>query len=225
MARYKNISANLNAFLDALAWSEGVIKPNHPLTKDDGYDVIVTGLDGSEIFTDYKAHPFSRGRKPKQINRAGLFSTASGRYQFMLRDYEHYRNSLGLIDFGPVSQDKWAIQLLRERKALALIEIGQIKEAVSLCRNLWASLPGAGYGQHENDIAAFITVYQNQGGFLWDLKQLSAELLPQSSHVLQPLPQEALKPEPKPMPTIQPEMQPKPQNWISNLIGKLLKRN
>ncbi|EMD7474688.1 hypothetical protein VSU40_000628 [Salmonella enterica] len=41
-----------------LAYSEGTA--NHPLTKNCGYDVIVTGLDGSpEIFTDYSDHPFA----------------------------------------------------------------------------------------------------------------------------------------------------------------------
>ncbi|STJ52172.1 phage lysin [Escherichia coli] len=38
-----------------LAVSEGTA--NHPLTKNRGYDVIVTGLDGKpEIFTDYSDH-------------------------------------------------------------------------------------------------------------------------------------------------------------------------
>ncbi|EDS3867797.1 glycoside hydrolase family 104 protein, partial [Salmonella enterica subsp. enterica] len=47
-----NTHQNIAAFLDMLAYSEGTA--NHPLTKNRGYDVIVTGLDGRpEIFTDY----------------------------------------------------------------------------------------------------------------------------------------------------------------------------
>ena len=61
------MNQNRRAFLDTLAFSEGT--SNHPLTVNDGYDVIVTGVDGPEVFTDYSAHPFANGRKPKQINR------------------------------------------------------------------------------------------------------------------------------------------------------------
>ena len=109
--------ANRKAFLDTIAYAEGT-DPNHPLSKDHGYDVIVTGLDGPEIFTDYRAHPFYGGRKSKVINSKGLTSNASGRYQFMLRDYLHYKALLHLPDFGPESQDKWALQLIRERRAM-----------------------------------------------------------------------------------------------------------
>ncbi|HCL51688.1 MAG TPA: lysozyme, partial [Pseudomonas sp.] len=81
---------NVVAFLDMLAWSEGT--STSPATKNQGYDVIVTGADRvPEIFTDYSVHPFSRGRKSKAINSKGLTSNASGRYQFMLKDYAHYR--------------------------------------------------------------------------------------------------------------------------------------
>ncbi len=38
-----NTHQNIAAFLDMLAVSEGTA--NHPLTKNRGYDVIVTGLD------------------------------------------------------------------------------------------------------------------------------------------------------------------------------------
>ena len=56
-----NTHQNIAAFLDMLAVSEGTA--NHPLTKNRGYDVIVTGLDGKpEIFTDYSDHPFAHGR-------------------------------------------------------------------------------------------------------------------------------------------------------------------
>ncbi|MCV5349584.1 lysozyme, partial [Escherichia coli] len=39
-----NTHQNIAAFLDMLAVSEGTA--NHPLKKNRGYDVIVTGLDG-----------------------------------------------------------------------------------------------------------------------------------------------------------------------------------
>ncbi|WP_213239617.1 glycoside hydrolase family 24 protein [Citrobacter braakii] len=157
------ISKNLQALLDTLAWSEGT--STSPATKCNGYDVIVTGVDGNpEIFTDFSDHPFNKGRPSKQINSRGLTSNASGRYQFMLKDWAYYKAQLGLPDFSPESQDKWAIQLIKERKALPDIEAGNIASAVSKCRNIWASLPGAGYGQREHSMDDLITRYKAAGG-------------------------------------------------------------
>ncbi|HED3095555.1 TPA: glycoside hydrolase family 104 protein [Citrobacter freundii] len=157
------ISKNLQALLDALAWSEGT--STSPATKCNGYDVIVTGVDGNpEIFTDFSDHPFNKGRPSKQINSRGLTSNASGRYQFMLKDWAYYKALLGLPDFSPESQDKWAIQLIKERKALPDIEAGNIALAVSKCRNIWASLPGAGYGQREHSMDDLIARYKAAGG-------------------------------------------------------------
>lgn len=159
------MNPNRKAFLDMLAFSEGT--STSPATQNNGYDVIVTGVDGvPEIFTDFSDHPFAGGRQSKVINSRGLTSNASGRYQFMLRDWHHYRDQLGLPDFGPDSQDAWAIQLIRERGALPLIDIGNFDLAVERVRNLWASLPGAGYDQHENSIAKLQDVYVEAGGEL-----------------------------------------------------------
>lgn len=155
---------NRKAFLDMIAFSEGTCKPKHALTKNDGYDVIVTGSEGPEIFTDYTQHPFVN-RKPKHIS-GNLYSSASGRYQFMRKDWEHYRDALGLEDFGPESQDKWALQLIRERGALPLIDAGQFDLAVKRCKNIWASLPGAGYGQPEHSLEKLRTAYVASGGTL-----------------------------------------------------------
>ncbi len=157
------MNTNRKAFLDMLAFSEGT--STSPITKHNGYDVIVTGADRKpEIFTDFADHPFNKGRKSKVINSRGLTSNASGRYQFMLKDWEHYRKQLGLKDFGPESQDLWALQLIRERGALPLIDAGKFDEAVSRVRNLWASLPGAGYNQPEHSISKLQLAYTKAGG-------------------------------------------------------------
>jgi len=159
------LSGNLRAFLDMLAFSEGT--STSPATKNNGFDVIVTGSDGKpEIFTDYSTHPFAGGRKSKVINSRGLTSNASGRYQFMLRDWAHYKTQLKLPDFGPASQDAWAVQLIRERKALPLIEEGRIPESIAAVRNLWASLPGASYGQFEHSLATLLAAYRRAGGVI-----------------------------------------------------------
>lgn len=156
---------NVSAFLHMLAWSE--LGPDYLKRSDNGYNVIVTGIDGKlELFTNYADHPFSGGRASKLVNRKGLTSTASGRYQQMLRDWPHYRAQLKLPDFGPLSQDLLAIQHIRECRALDDVKAGRIVQAVSKCRNIWASLPGAGYNQREHRIERLLAQYVAAGGVL-----------------------------------------------------------
>lgn len=152
---------NVCAFLDMIAWSEGTSEDRHRTTVFNGYDVIVTGSDGPEIFTDFSTHPFANGRAAKLI-RGTLFSSASGRYQFLRTHWVHYRDLLSLPDFGPLSQDKWAIRLIRERNALVDIHDGNISEAIQRCSNIWASFPGAGYDQPEHKMEELIHVFNEK---------------------------------------------------------------
>lgn len=165
--------SNRTAFLDMIGVSEGTSTSS--ATQNDGYDVIVTGADGvPEVFTDYSDHPFASGRKPKVVNSHGLASTASGKFQIMLHDWAHYRDLLDLTNsdlypdgaFSPSAQDAYATQLIRERSALPLIDGGQFAHAVAKVSNLWASLPGANYGQHENKLAKLQVAYTDAGGTL-----------------------------------------------------------
>jgi muramidase (phage lysozyme) len=152
MARIE-CSRNLAAFLDMLAFSEGTIGRG-----DDGYDKLV---NPGKTFSSYATHPnVSIQVSPK------LKSTAAGRYQFLSRDWLHYKAQMKLPDFGPVSQDKWAIQLIRERRALADIEAGRIGVAIDKCRNIWASLPGAGYNQPEHSRDKLLAKFVDLGGVL-----------------------------------------------------------
>lgn len=146
------------AFLDMIAYSEGTDNGRQP-TKDRGYDVIV----GGKLFSDYSKHP---GVYVKLNSK--LTSSAAGRYQVLEKFAKHYMKQLGLPDFGPASQDKIALQLIRECKALADIDEGRIHEAIRKCRSRWASLPGAGYGQHEQKIEKLIEVFKKAGGVVLD---------------------------------------------------------
>lgn len=148
------INSQRKAFLDMLAWSEGTDKPGQP-TKNRGYDVIV----GGSLFTDYSDHP----RKLVTLNPK-LKSTAAGRYQLLSRWWDDYRKQLGLKDFSPASQDAVALQQIKERRALDLIDAGDIRQAIDRCSNIWASLPGAGYGQFEHKADNLIAKFKEAGG-------------------------------------------------------------
>lgn len=155
---------NVCAFLDMLAFAE-IGKPmlSDPRT-DNGYRVIVGSLPSKLILMDgYDDHP----RRLVQI-RKGLSSTAAGRYQILSRYWDHYRRTMSLGDFGPLNQDRYAIQQIREQKALHLILEGRIADAIHRCRNIWASLPGAGYGQHEYSLKRLLLEYQRAKGVLCD---------------------------------------------------------
>lgn len=156
------MTPNQKAFLDMTAWSEGT--STNPLTANDGYDVIVTGVNGPEVFTDYSDHPFNKGRPSKKVNNSGLYSSASGRYQIMKQFWPHYKALLHLPDFSPHSQDLYALQQVRERKALDLLEAGKIEEVIKRCSNIWASFTGAGYGQHEHKMEDLVAKYKQFGG-------------------------------------------------------------
>ena len=149
------IEPNLSAFLDMIAWSE--IGPELLAKSDNGYNVLVGSTPAKPLlFTVYVTHP--------RIHNVQMNSDAAGRYQFMGKWWKSYQKLLHLPDFGPLSQDKWAIQLIRECKALEDITAGRFERAVSKCSSRWASLPGAGYGQRENDIEKLAAAFKAAGG-------------------------------------------------------------
>jgi len=148
------MNRNRKAFLDMIAESEGTAR----IGDQDGYNVIV----GGGTFDGYDDHP----RKLVVLNKKGLKSTAAGRYQLLSRYYDAYKKLLKLPDFSPDSQDAIAIQQIRECRALDDIDAGRFKAAVYKCRRIWASLPGAGYGQRECKLADLRTAYIKAGGTL-----------------------------------------------------------
>ena len=70
---------------------------------------------------------------------------------------EAYRKQFGLKDFSPKSQDAVALQQIKERGALPMIDRGDIRlRNLTRGGNIWASLPGAGYGQFEHKADSLI---------------------------------------------------------------------
>ena len=148
------INNQRKAFLDMLAWSEGTDNGRQK-TRNHGYDVIV----GGELFTDYSDHPRKTCHaKPKtQINRRRTLPA-----------------SFPLVGCLPQaawpellskSQDAVALQQIKERGALPMIDhCIDNRQAIDRCSNIWASLPGAGYGQFEHKADNLIAKFKSQGG-------------------------------------------------------------
>ncbi len=144
--------ANVLAFLDMLAWSEGTstIKAS-----DDGYNVLV----GGKLFTDYSKHP----RVLVPLPNLGIKSTAAGRYQFLARTWDSIVRLYNFRGrFTPEAQDLAAVKLLTECGALPHIQAGRIKEAIAAAAPIWASLPGAGYGQREHALKTLLQIYDEE---------------------------------------------------------------
>lgn len=139
------IAPRLRAFLDLIAWSEGT--SSSPITRNRGYDVIVSGVNGPAIFTDYTKHPFEDGGSVIVRLIPRLESTAAGRYQVLSRYWRAYKEQLHLVDFSPASQDSVALQQMKERGAIDLVNADNIEGAITACSNIWASFPGNRYGQ------------------------------------------------------------------------------
>ena len=45
-----------------------------------------------------------------------------------------------------------------------MIDRGDIRQAIDHCNNIWASLPGAGYGQFEHKADSLIAKFKEAGG-------------------------------------------------------------
>jgi muramidase (phage lysozyme) len=155
------MTPNQKAFLDLIAYSE--IGPELLAVSDNGYNVIVGSTPEKPLlFTDYSDHP---NMPQKFVNgNATIISSAAGRYQLLHRYWVEYRSQLGLPDFSPDSQDAVALQQIKECRAFIDIETGMIANAISKCAHIWASLPGANYGQHENTFGKLIAAYTDAGG-------------------------------------------------------------
>lgn len=154
------MSDNIKSFLDMIAVSELGEALLH--VSDNGYNVIVgSTADRPILFDSYADHPRRLITLPN-----GLRSTAAGRYQLLARYFDAYKQSLGLPDFGPDSQDAIATQQITERGALDDVVAGRLYSAITKCSNIWASFPGSPYGQHTNSSAFMESAYTASGGTL-----------------------------------------------------------
>ncbi len=138
---------NIRAFLLMIQYAEGTLGTN-------AYRMMY----GGGLFFSFRRHP------NQMITKGGFTSTAAGAYQFLYRTWVDLEKQLHLPDFSPSSQDRAAIELIRRKGALEDGRTGRIKVAIYKCRKVWASFPGAGYGQSERNLKALLQAYQQFGG-------------------------------------------------------------
>jgi muramidase (phage lysozyme) len=143
-----------------VSYSEGTDKAPNPYAVTFGYKYVIS---------DFSDHPYPKYWKGEPLDflgptYTGLISTAAGKYQITKHTFEALQGALNLPDFGPQSQDRAATLLIQQKKALDLVNAGQIADAIGLCSGVWASLPGSASGQPQQKMADLLDVYGTSGG-------------------------------------------------------------
>ncbi len=148
----RSLFGNRAAFADMIAACEGTAKIG-----DGGYNVLLGSTpEHPLLFASYADHP--------RIFNKQFHSTAAGRYQLLAHYFDAYKTILHLKDFSPAAQDAIAMQQCAEKGALKYIDTGYLADAIGRVRHIWASLPGAGYGQREQPINFCFAAYEAAGG-------------------------------------------------------------
>ena len=133
------------AFLDMLAWSEGTDNGRQK-TRNHGYDVIV---GRRAIYWLLRSPSQTCHAKPQNSNQQAPDATSFFPVGGMpTASSLAWKTSLE-------SQDAVALQQIG-RGALPMIDRGDIRQAIDRYANIWASLPGAGYGRLSIRLTAWL---------------------------------------------------------------------
>lgn len=158
--------ANIAAMLETISKAEGTDRGD-PYRVCYGYKhTIASFLDHPAITGEWRGERLSDALCKGAGLGSGCVSTAAGRYQIIRPTWARLKAKLNLPDFSPASQDAAAIQLLKERGAIAPLEAGDFDAAVFAARKEWASLKGAGYGQGERSMPWLTARFVESGGVL-----------------------------------------------------------
>ncbi|WP_322105840.1 glycoside hydrolase family 104 protein [Paraburkholderia sp. J41] len=154
---------NIVAFLSVITRSElgdGLIA-----VSDGGYNVLVGSTPKApRLFASYTDHPLPN--PPGLQYQPGKYSTAAGAHQILSKYWPFYKRSLALPDFSPVSQDRYAIQQIRECRAIPMLQAGNFAGAVAACNHVWASFTGSKWGQHTNPLELLQRYFVEAGGIV-----------------------------------------------------------
>lgn len=142
------MTPNLAACLAVIRACEGTSGPN-------GYRTLF----GGDLFDNgYVDHPRI------VVVKSGYKSTAAGAYQALAGTWDDFIKAEGPHDFSPSSQDLFARWCIQRRGALADVEAGRLRAAISKCNKEWASLPGSPYGQPVRTLAYCEQIFRTNGG-------------------------------------------------------------
>lgn len=133
-------------FLDVLARGEGTAELG-----DNGYNVAF----GGGTFNNYDAHP-RQLHTFRQTDGTTNQTTAAGRYQILAKTEQGLARQLGTKDFTPETQDKMAIELIRQNGALDNVLTGDYAGAINKLGKVWASLPSSPYAQPKRTMSELI---------------------------------------------------------------------
>jgi lysozyme len=126
--------AHVRAFLDMISYAEGTSGKN-------GYYTCFTG----KRIKSLAVHP---GNVICAVySGSKLCSTATGRYQFLKRTWDSVAEKIAAFTFSAIEQDRGAVYLLHEQRALHDIKNNRFEAAVKKVKNIWASMPGSSFGQ------------------------------------------------------------------------------
>ena len=167
-----SLPVDISAFLYMIRASE------HRFPTDVQNNACYQIFYGGKKFYDLSDHPVITGELapvplPEHMCRAaGLnspcFSTAAGAYQMIRPTWTRMRDQLGLPDFSIESQDRAAVELLRQNGIIDMIQDGDIEAAIKKAGKVWAGLPGNTYQQNPRQLQYALdrfaegqTVYSN----------------------------------------------------------------
>lgn len=158
--------ANVRAFLDVIKRCEGTAGQGDPYRVCYAYRHVVQDLrDHPAVTGEWRGETLTDAQCAGVGLGSGCVSTAAGAYQITRPTWVRLKAKLGLSDFGPVSQDLAAVQLLRDCGAYTALMAGDLDGAVSRARRTWASLPGANYaGQGMRSMGQVVAWFNAAGG-------------------------------------------------------------
>jgi lysozyme len=150
-------AANEAAFLAMIRAAEGT-------SSDEGYRALFGWRPGNgKTFDSYASHPRQFFNYTDNAGKT-IRTSAAGAYQITATTFDGLVRNYGYSDFTPGTQDAMALDLIKERGALADVDAGRFETALNKVRRVWASLPGAGVDQPERNLTFVKNAYTQAGG-------------------------------------------------------------
>ncbi len=155
------MSPNRAAFLTMISHGEGTDRAPDPYAVCYGFThTIQSFADHPAITGEWTGGRITRGAY------AGQPSTAAGRYQINKPTWQLLRTRVSLPNFSPAYQDIGALSLITLHGALPAVDAGDVRSAIALLHEVWASLPGSTAGQGGQSLEVLVDAYTGAGGAL-----------------------------------------------------------